>query len=391
MPTNSADSETPTDQEDPPSSKLPRPIVPTSSIQQSATLTATTSADSRSDTKSESSVPSEDTKSESKKIGTLLEEGDPLLTEKVLPYIIQQVQKSNRPTTEKNYCVKALEQLNEGIIKMAGVDMNKLVRKPKMFNGKMEYPKLWLEEHNFEVESNSNYTLRAANNLPLPVLGITKQVLSYRIRGVTKSTLQRFVVAKDLPQDILLGRDWQKLFKITVDNSTDTVSFADEVTTSVNTVEEVEDGGPVFAAKTTSIPARSQLWLPVKSGNSGECIILPDNKHVEFKVANATYGTDNDKKVLVMNPTPCIINVQAGTTVARFESTEVNKPTTPPVNLLVTVDEKGNTINVGDNLNGNQIADVRALMDKYYNILAFNGQIGKTHATEHRIDLVPGA
>lgn len=129
-------------------------------------------------------------------------------------------------------------------------------------------------------------------------------------------------MAKNLPQDILLGRDWQKLFRITVNNSDDSVDYSDEGEASANAVEEIEDeGGPVFAAKSMCIPARSQLLLPVKSSNTSECVVLPDNKYTEFKVANTTYGTEMEKGILVMNPTPCKISIQAGATVARFEST----------------------------------------------------------------------
>lgn len=43
------------------------------------------------------------------------------------------------------------------------------------------------------------------------------------------------------------------------------------------------------------------------------------------------------------------------------------------------------------NLDKDQIQDVKQLMAKYHKVFAFNGRIGKTHATEHRIDFIPGA
>lgn len=247
-------------------------------------------------------------------------------------------------------------------------------------------------KYGFEIEANSNYTLKAANNLPLVVLGITKQIVSLRIKDLTKSTLQRFVVAKNLPQDILLGRDWQKLFKLTINNGDDTISFADEQVTSVNVVEEVEEGGPVFAKTTKRIPPRSQMLFSVRSANSGECIVLQTNKFSELKIGNTLCDANDDKAILVMNPTTCSVQVQAGAIIGRFESKNAETQSTlDNLNLLVEVDEKGNTVNFGDNLTKSQISDVKQLMRKYNNVFAYNGQIGRTDLTEHRIELIEGA
>lgn len=249
-------------------------------------------------------------------------------------------------------------------------------------------------KYNFSIEANSSYTLKAANNLPLIVLGITRQTMSLRIKDVTKTTLQRFIVARDLPQDVLLGRDWQKLFKLSINNDNDTVSYSDENNSgNVNAInsEDIVEGGPVFASTTTKIPARSQMLLPIKASNSGECMILPTNKNGELKIGNTVCDGTGDKAVVVMNPTPCSVQVQAGVVIGRFESTGVKEASGCDINLMVNVDEQGNTINVGDNLDINQINDVKSLMTKYKEVFAFNGQLGRTNITEHRIELIEGA
>lgn len=109
---------------------------------------------------------------------TLLRDKDPRISEEVLPYVASLIEKSNRPKDAKEYCSSVLSQLIEHFSfkqdtvetineedaidaideqneEMAGIDIHKLVRKPKMFNGKAEHPKLWLEEYTFCCDLNS--------------------------------------------------------------------------------------------------------------------------------------------------------------------------------------------------------------------------------------------
>lgn len=78
-----------------------------------------------------------------------------LLREVILPYVIAQINKSNINLDAKTYCVTALTDLTTAITQMGAIDINKLVRKPKMFSGRNEHPKLWIEEYLFCCDLNS--------------------------------------------------------------------------------------------------------------------------------------------------------------------------------------------------------------------------------------------
>lgn len=142
---------------------------------------------SQSDSTSRTSIKPIDIQHLNNSVRDLLKKGDTSsITEKIIYCAISTVSKSNLQQNSKEYVNSILALLGEHLTNMAAIDLAKLVRKPKMFNGVGTNPRTWFEEYDFSCELNSWSTEQKVKYFPAFLEGSALRWFKFDVKSVEK-------------------------------------------------------------------------------------------------------------------------------------------------------------------------------------------------------------
>lgn len=248
--------------------------------------------------------------------------------------------------------------------------------------------------------------LRGANNICLKLVGLTVQETSIRLNNTTKILYIEYHVIRDLPVDVIIGKKTLRRLRICIrcDTESETLHYIDDEEeiaskhASVNAIEPImstsKPKGPIISASAVEIPERSQKFINVIVEAVGDILTKPSNNNSGLNIANGIYRPVHSRyDILVMNPTQVPIRLAKSAKIARYEVLEKIEECIEKVhcNAILPIDDKGATIEVGDDLSVEQIKDIKRTVREYSDIFAFNGELGSTTVCEHTIELLPNA
>lgn len=232
----------------------------------------------------------------------------------------------------------------------------------------------------WKVNQNAK-TLIGADGNRLLTCGTTRIQLEIRIGRVSKTKQHEVVVVRNLTAPMLLGLELMKTLRICVDTEKGTLSFQKEsIQTGVRTISE------------EVIPARTQKTIKTKVNADGPIMVLPYQGRSELMVANIiTPAEENLADIMVLNPLPKQICVSKDTQIASFET--INEETTVGTTIgnVIQIEETDEVIQVGKELNQQQINDLYRIINEHKEAFSINGNIGLTNVHKHTIELTEGA
>lgn len=260
------------------------------------------------------------------------------------------------------------------------------------------------KQKGFMFSSESRHSLTAAGNSRLRTVGSLEGKLRIRVDDISKSTEVDLPVVANLGTNLIIGQDLLGTMKITIDCENREIAFKDAnenlppkeppkpkkpKPAKGSAVKPYK--GPVTVKKTQLVPTKSELWIEADVSTEEDVIVSgydPTNSEifVANTIARPQHGSIN---ILVLNPLSADLMVEEGQCVAIWETL----PTEHEIRLLVDVETKDGkaTIEVGDQLDKQQISDITKMVREYHDVFSFDGHIGKTDVDQHHIELTSEA
>lgn len=225
---------------------------------------------------------------------------------------------------------------------------------------------------------------KEANGLRLHMIGITTQETEIRLGNITKILQVEYHVIRHLPVAVLIGKRTLKRLRICIrcDTDRDTLSYIDDEEDE----DDTSDGNQAPIAEAVCPVMKTDNVSTKRSGT-----VIASQRH---KVAQRgewdiqTVKRNQQNTGYECNKCP---NLHA--IVARFEPLEENEifGSAPVVNAILNVDDTGSSIEIGDELDTQQIREVKDLIVTYKDIFSFYDELGSTNVCEHDIELLPGS
>jgi len=267
-----------------------------------------------------------------------------------------------------------------------------------LLNKDLKFPLLLPDRHNLSSADGSILNVRGRVNLPLTIGNL--------------QLYHKFNVITNLSQDMLLGLNFLKAHKASIDLSNNLLSLHDGMTQQdfLNTETEV-DTIKVFSTHTTNIQPRTEIIIPVQIQsdiNNITGILEPLNTlFTDFKLIGSRCLVKPTHALCayrVMNPTNSEITLKQNQIIATFQTITNNNISQPlqedivneSVNLITDHNtdrtyldkfkELGINLNATD-LNPRQVIRLKNLLGKNRDVFATSmKEIGHTKIYQHHID-----
>lgn len=198
-----------------------------------------------------------------------------------------------------------------------------------------------------------------------------------------------FVVLEEFPYDILCGLPFCAAAQMVIDFPGKNIvlqGHALRLNLESPLVAAPPSAHRAYCMETTTIPACSEVLLPVTITGQGAFLIepLPETSLTRPSVARTlTEVSANVGYARVANPSSSPITITRGTAVGRTTSLfAVQLATTPPQNADGSISE----VDVAANLGCAERNRVHSLLNEYAHLFSEKGCLGRTHLVEHEID-----
>lgn len=240
-------------------------------------------------------------------------------------------------------------------------------------------------ENDWKVERPAP-KLISAGGQPLECDGTTRLDVEITIGKRTKKIVHYAIVVHNLSTTMLVGLQLLGKLKININCELKCLFF-----------EQPQRKGGVTLMEDIKIPARTMQTIKANANTTGTIIIKP-GEHSPALVANSIDTVeDNCVSLILANTSNKKLSLNKGQKIASYEHLRVptnatkRNLTEENIALLLEVGSSNETVIVGDELNEEQINNLRELLLKHRNAFSTNGKLGSTSIVKHKIELLPNA
>jgi len=223
--------------------------------------------------------------------------------------------------------------------------------------------------------------LTTADNCKMRCHGRVKIDLTIAIGSVTEEAKDaNIIVADSLCQDLIIGMDLLKPLRVLVDAEDKTIVFKGE-----NLAPEIE-----------VIPLRAEkvIWKEGPPRLVGAVQTIPfTTGDPSLIVANSIDTIKNGTvRCLIINLDTEPKHINRRMEIATFEPLETSaNGKTFQVNAAMQVVDTNEFVNVGEDLNDEQVNELKQLLNEYKSAFSIDGSLGCTNLVEHDIELEENA
>jgi transposase InsO family protein/transposase-like protein len=219
-------------------------------------------------------------------------------------------------------------------------------------------------------------------------LGNTEVDLALTLGKTTRSTRQVLTVVENLCAELILGVDLIRRLSVIINASHRTpLTFGKQTGKSMKGIR----------AKQTTLPPRSCNLISAKIQTTAKLVmVMPFGFDNAIHASYSLCRVRNDEVLVQVVNTDCqAIELAENIQIASFAIVSQTVPSsTSNLNLVVPIDESGEkpeTVVVGDNLNPEQVSQLREVLVDNIDAFSLRGQIGLSQIFEHSIELIPDA
>lgn len=242
-----------------------------------------------------------------------------------------------------------------------------------------------VKQHGWKVDKQMTVRLSGPNNSPLEVVGSVVIDTRLTINNITKRKKCRWVVARGLATPMLMGADIIIDFHIITDLRKKRIAFFAKQ--GFRTISD------------TVVPAKTQQIIPVTVDADGLVMTVNLNRGDHLEIANSVgIAENNQTKILLLNGTDKPIKLSKETKMADVEVLEAEEEDTPRknvkgvlINAVLPLPNSEQIVKVGDDLNAQQLEELRQVLFKYSQAFSLRGELGCAKGVQHKIEIVKGA
>lgn len=225
--------------------------------------------------------------------------------------------------------------------------------------------------------------LLGANGAPLSCKGTTQLTIELKLGRKTKAVKQHVVVVSDLSVELLLGLQILAKLGVLIDCEKQNLTFKRE-----RFAQRLKTANP------EKLPPRSISFIQAKTSETGAVLTVPRTDVHHLLIGNSIAQVEDGKVwVMVANLLQRETTLERNYFLAGLEKFELISQGYDNELVAATLEIAGTNeiVNIGNELDEDQIIDLRQLLFERQKAFSINGALGNTSIAKHSIELLPGA